>query len=162
AARPIGTPGSGVELFHRMAQRLAPVAAAILLGIMKGCFDEAYGYTQARQQGGRSIIDWPAVSMMLAEMSADISLAQRCLFDALCGAPAADARPLAIRLGEWACRATTDGVQLLGGNGYMTDYGQEKRMRDARMARQLLGMPALRKLDAFARKCAGASPIKED
>jgi alkylation response protein AidB-like acyl-CoA dehydrogenase len=146
---PLGAPASGVELFQRMAQRLAPVAAAVLLGIMKGCFDEAYAYVQERRQGGRTIIDWPAVSTMLAEMSVDINLAERCLLDSLRGATVADARVLAIRLGEWACRCTTDGVQLLGGNGYMTDYGQEKRLRDARMARQLLGMPALRKQDAF-------------
>ncbi len=156
AALPIGAPASSVELFQCMAQRLAPVAAAILLGIMKGCFDDAYAYAQQRQQGGRTIIDWPAVSMMLAEMSVDISLAERCLLDSLRGAPDADARALAIRLGEWACRCTTDGVQLLGGYGYMTDYGQEKRLRDARMARQLLGMPALRKMEMFSVLAAGS------
>jgi hypothetical protein len=34
----------------------------------------------------------------------------------------------------------------------MSDYGQEKRMRDARMARQLLGMAALRKQECFRDK----------
>ncbi len=33
---------------------------------------------------------------------------------------------------ELACELVNDGVQLLGGNGYMKDYGQEKRYRDAR------------------------------
>jgi alkylation response protein AidB-like acyl-CoA dehydrogenase len=149
AALPIGAPASGVALFHRMAQRLAPVAASILLGIMKGCFDEAYAYAQARQQGGRAIVGWPAVSMMLAEMSIDIGLAERCCAESRNATNPAEAAALAVRLGEWACRATTDGVQILGGNGYMSDYGQEKRLRDARMARQLLGMPALRKQDHF-------------
>jgi alkylation response protein AidB-like acyl-CoA dehydrogenase len=51
-----------------------------------------------------------------------------------------------VHIGDLACTATTEGVQLLGGNGYMKDYGQEKRMRDARQARSLLGMSGLKKM----------------
>ncbi len=147
AALSIGTLGSGFDLYRGMMKRLAPVAAAILMGILKGCFEEAYRYAQERRQGGRAILDWPAVAMMLAEMAADIRLAETCLIESLNSSSAATA--LAIRLGEWTCRATTNGVQVLGGYGYTSDYGQEKRMRDARMARQLLGMPTLRKQDLF-------------
>jgi len=57
------------------------------------------------------------------------------------------ARAVAIHIAEMACRATVDGVQLLGGNGYMKDYGQEKRMRDAGQAQCLLGMAPVRKMD---------------
>jgi alkylation response protein AidB-like acyl-CoA dehydrogenase len=46
-----------------------------------------------------------------------------------------------------ACRATVDGVQLLGGSGYMKDFGQEKRMRDAKQVQCLLGMAPVRKMD---------------
>jgi alkylation response protein AidB-like acyl-CoA dehydrogenase len=148
----IGAAGGGLELFRRMAERLAPAAAAISLGIMKGCFDEAHAYAQERRQGGRRILDWPAVAAMLGEMSVDILLGETCLLAAAQGGAETDASALAVRLGEWACRATTDGVQVLGGYGYMSDYGQEKRMRDARMARQLLGMPALRRQDWFGRR----------
>lgn len=155
-ALPIGVQGGGLDLFRRMARRLPPAAAAISLGIMKGCFDEAYAYARERRQGGRRIIDWPAVAAMLGEMSVEISFGETCLLEALQDGAEADASALAIRLGEWACRATTDGVQILGGYGYMSDYGQEKRMRDARMARQLLGMPALRRQEWFARQCSSS------
>jgi alkylation response protein AidB-like acyl-CoA dehydrogenase len=37
-------------------------------------------------------------------------------------------------------------VQLLGGNGYMKDYPQEKRMRDAKQVQSLLGMAPVRKI----------------
>jgi hypothetical protein len=43
----------------------------------------------------------------------------------------------AVHVSELACNGTVEGVQLLGGNGYMKEYGQEKRMRDARQARTL-------------------------
>ena len=45
-----------------------------------------------------------------------------------------------------ACDLVNDGVQVLGGNGYMKDYGQEKRFRDARQVQALLGSVPLRKL----------------
>ncbi|MGE5403712.1 MAG: acyl-CoA dehydrogenase family protein [Candidatus Saccharibacteria bacterium] len=57
------------------------------------------------------------------------------------------ARASALNLGHLACSAATDGVQLLGGYGYMQGFGQEARMRDATQARCLLGMTALRKLE---------------
>ena len=44
-----------------------------------------------------------------------------------------------------AADATTDGIQLLGGYGYMKDYGQEKRFRDAKQIQVLMGLnPMLR------------------
>ncbi len=149
AALPVGDPGSGPALYRRMERVMAPAASAILLGVMKGSFEEARDYAMERRQGGRLIIDWPQISMMLGGMAIEIDIAEdslaQCLSCMLEGREY-DARPLAILLGEQACRLTTDGVQILGGNGYMSDYGQEKRMRDARMARQLLGMSALRRL----------------
>jgi alkylation response protein AidB-like acyl-CoA dehydrogenase len=57
----------------------------------------------------------------------------------------------AIHISEMACSATSEGVQLLGGNGYMKDYGQEKRMRDAWQARSLLGMSGLKKMKYIER-----------
>jgi alkylation response protein AidB-like acyl-CoA dehydrogenase len=61
------------------------------------------------------------------------------------------ARAVAIHVAEMASRATVDGIQLLGGNGYMKDYGQEKRMRDANQAQCFLGMAPVRKMDLINR-----------
>jgi alkylation response protein AidB-like acyl-CoA dehydrogenase len=57
----------------------------------------------------------------------------------------------ALHVSELACEATVDGVQILGGYGYMKDYGQEKRYRDARMVQALLGSAPLKKLAMFRR-----------
>ena len=62
----------------------------------------------------------------------------------------------ALHIAELACNATTDGIQILGGYGYMKDYGQEKRYRDARMVQALLGAVPLKKLDII-QKAAGAN-----
>jgi len=152
AAIQVGTPGGGAALYRRMERILSPAASAILLGIMEGSFEEARAYAMERRQGGRLIVEWPEIAMMLSEMAMEIELAKEslavCLSRMLEGREY-DARALALELGRKACRLTTDGVQILGGNGYMSDYGQEKRMRDTRMARQLLGMTALRRLEYF-------------
>jgi alkylation response protein AidB-like acyl-CoA dehydrogenase len=39
-----------------------------------------------------------------------------------------------------ACDITSDGIQILVGKGYMKDYGQEKRFRDAKHAQTLLDL----------------------
>jgi alkylation response protein AidB-like acyl-CoA dehydrogenase len=46
---------------------------------------------------------------------------------------------------------TADGVQLLGGNGYMKDYPEEKRMRDSKQIQNVLGMALVRKIQPNGR-----------
>ncbi len=55
-------------------------------------------------------------------------------------------RAAALHVCPIACNMTSVGIQLLGGNGYMHEYGQEKRFRDAQHIQSLLGMLPLRKL----------------
>jgi len=149
----IGNARDGGKYFNAMQSQLSVGAAAISLGILKGSFIEALQYTKDRFQGGRQIIDWSEVRMILANMVIEALVAQSALASA-CSDLENDiagwektARATAIHIGEMACRTTVDGVQLLGGNGYMKDYGQEKRMRDANQAQCLLGMIQIRKMD---------------
>ncbi|MBN2158786.1 MAG: acyl-CoA/acyl-ACP dehydrogenase [Spirochaetes bacterium] len=153
----IGNPGHGEIYFKAMQSHLSIGAAAISLGIMKGSFIEAFEYTKERFQGGRQIINWSEVRMLLANMAIEAQVGESCLASACRGNESGDngweysARAAAIHIGELACRATVDGVQLLGGNGYMKDYGQEKRMRDAKQVQCLLGMAPVRKIDYIGR-----------
>lgn len=153
---PIGRPGSGENCFRLMRTRLSAPAAAISLGIMQGSFNDALAYARDRYQGGRMIIDWPVMRHMFAEMTLDIENGRALVSQAIMHADGLNSSGLkavltaALRVGADACRVTTDGVQALGGNGYMMDYGQEKRMRDARQAQVLLGMVALRKMELLS------------
>ncbi len=52
----------------------------------------------------------------------------------------------ALHIQELACDVTTAGIQVLGGVGYMKDFGQEKRFRDARHIQALLGSPPVKKI----------------
>ena len=156
-ARLLGAPGEGPRYFCRMRDRMSLCSAAMSLGIMRGSFQDSLHYTADRFQGGRQIIDWGQVRTMMADMAIGMKVAESCV-EAACREMDAGARgwertahAAAIHAGELATRACTDGVQLFGGNGYMKDYPQEKRMRDARQVQSLLGMIPLRKMEYIAR-----------
>lgn len=153
----IGSEGKGESYFEQMQGSMSLPGAAISLGIMEGSFKEALDYAGERYQGGRNIVDWSAVRMKLAEMAIGVEVGNSCLFGIRCAWDSnstnkdRSALAAAIHLGDLACSIASEGVQLLGGNGYMKDYGQEKRMRDARQARSLLGMIGLKKMNYIER-----------
>ncbi|MDT8273866.1 MAG: acyl-CoA dehydrogenase family protein [Desulfomonilia bacterium] len=153
----IGAEGNGQSYFRKMQSRMSLPASAISLGIMEGSFKEALAYSGQRWQGNRTIVEWSAVRMKLAEMAVQIDVARSCLsgissaFDAASTEGTGSAVAAAIHISDMACMVASEGVQVLGGNGYMKDYGQEKRMRDARQARSLLGMNGLKKMNYIER-----------
>lgn len=129
--------------------------AAIALGLVEGTFATALDYAHERRQGARRIVDWLEVRRLLSGARESALVLGAALDGVLAARRAGDARwrdtatALALSATEAACEATTDGVQLLGGNGYTKDYPQERRMRDARQLRCLLGAAPARRRAAF-------------
>ncbi len=122
--------------------------AALALGLIEGTFATALDYARHRRQGGRAILGWPEVRRLLATLRESAALIDAAL-DAMLArrrrgdlAWRWDAITLGLRATDAARLGTSDGVQLLGGNGYMKDYPQERRLRDARQLRCLLGPAA--------------------
>jgi len=151
-AVPVGRPGDGATLFRKAAAKLHPAAAAISSGIMKGAFDEALSYAGEREQGGRKIAEWSEMQMMLADMAVNIKIADMVVAEACRAVDGKEkgweqkALAAAIHVQEAAVRVTTDGVQALGGVGYMQDFGQEKRFRDAKHIQACFGLTPMQKL----------------
>lgn len=149
----IGRAGNGELYYMLAAEMLAAPVAAISLGVMTGSFREALEYARQRVQGGREIINWSEVRMILSNMALQCRAGRMIVDTALreCEERTAgweiSVRAAALQLQEMACKVAADGVQILGGNGYMKDYGQEKRFRDAHQLKVLLGHHPLRKLD---------------
>jgi alkylation response protein AidB-like acyl-CoA dehydrogenase len=148
----VGPEGDGVKLFDQASDHMHAAVAAIQCGIMKGSFQEALAYSQERQQGGWEIINWSGLRMLLAEMAMQVKVAEMVVSEAALAIEHQEpqwnlcTRAAALHLSELACKLTTDGVQILGGYGYMKDYGQEKRFRDAKQVQSFLGMATMRKL----------------
>lgn len=148
----VGAPGQGKPIFDKMTDRLSVAAAAMSAGVMKGSFQEAFDYAKAREQGGRKIIGWSEVRMMLANMAVHLKTSEMIVARAGhavdMGEPGwqAASRASAIHVQSVACDVATDGIQVMGGVGYMKDFGQEKRFRDAKHLQALLGMAPMKKL----------------
>jgi alkylation response protein AidB-like acyl-CoA dehydrogenase len=156
----LGKESAGADYFEQMADKMHVAAGAMSAGIMKGSFSEAFEYTRGRQQGGREIINWSEVRMILAGMAiavtnAEMMISRACQAIDTCEKVwQACSRAAAITIAEAAAQATTDGIQLLGGVGYMKDFGQEKRFRDAKHIQALLGIAPLKKIK-FIEKMIG-------
>lgn len=161
--RLVGTEGDGAACFERAADRMYAAAAAMACGVMKGSFGTALDYTRTRRQGGREIVNWSEVRRILAGMAVKVRTADMLVAEA-CRAAEEDepgwrmgTRAASLLVRRMACELTTDGIQLLGGNGYMEEYGQEKRFRDARQISALLGSVSLLALD-YARRVVEGEP----
>lgn len=126
----------------------------IRAGILARSYETAHDYAAARWQGGKYIIEHTQVRRMLAEMHlAKCSLDERLrmVITVLApGAPLTDGQ-MALMLDSAVelPRHASDGIQLLGGNGYMEDYAQERRFRDAKQCEMLLGRPHAKRIAAW-------------
>jgi alkylation response protein AidB-like acyl-CoA dehydrogenase len=157
----VGEAGKGAEYFGRVAGRMSTAAAAMSIGVMKGSLEEAVDYAKERQQGGRRIVNWSEVRRILARMAVRVKAADMVVTEA-CRAeednvPGWELGALAASIfaGGASIEVTTDGIQVLGGNGYMEDYGQEKRFRDAGQIRSLTGSSPMRELALMGKVLEG-------
>lgn len=141
-----------------LASQLAACVMAMLCGLMHGSLQTAQTYATERHQGGGNLLGWGEVRRLLAVQHERLSMAQAALSSALRALvrPAGDqdaasrVQALLLQCGEAATALATDGVQLLGGNGYMKDYGQAQRLCDAWQLQGLMGPAAQRRQDLLA------------
>jgi alkylation response protein AidB-like acyl-CoA dehydrogenase len=114
--------------------------AARAVGAAQAALDEATAYAKQRVQFGRPISGFQAIRFKLADMATNIEAARRLwhhaaeLFDAgaRCEKECSMAKLFASEMAE---RATSEALQILGGNGYTTDYRVERHWRDARLTK---------------------------
>lgn len=156
-AQRIGEENAGPVYFEKVLPEMNAAAGSMNAGILRGAYSEALDYAQKREQGGRSIIQWSEISMMLAGMSIKADIAVMCVHQSYLELEQKSSgyesrlSAMALHIAELACDATCDGIQVLGGYGYMKDYGQEKRYRDSRMVQALLGSVPMKKLAMIRR-----------
>ena len=137
----IATPPDAAELVRVIARRFFGPASAISAGILGCSIRTATDYARERHQGGCKIIEHQRVRCILSDMVTEHVVCQQAV-QQLSRSEVNDGSAKAtlfIHAKEGAARATCDGVQLLGGYGYMEDYAQERCMRDAKQAECLLG-----------------------
>jgi alkylation response protein AidB-like acyl-CoA dehydrogenase len=119
--------------------------AACSLGGAQAALDIALGYVKERRAFGRAIADFQATQFRLADMATELEAARALLWRACAkldaGAPDATAAcAMAKRFAtDTGHRVADEALQLLGGYGYLHEYGVEKIVRDLRVHRILEG-----------------------
>jgi alkylation response protein AidB-like acyl-CoA dehydrogenase len=112
--------------------------AALSIGIAKGAFDASVKYSKEREQFGKPISQFQAISFKLASMATEIEAAELLTF------LAADKKNKGEKMtkegafakyyaSEVAVRTATEAVQIFGGYGYTKDFPAEKYYRDSKL-----------------------------
>jgi alkylation response protein AidB-like acyl-CoA dehydrogenase len=112
------------------------MTAAVALGCARASFEYAADYAKEREAFGKPIGAFQAISFKIADMAIEVDAARLALWRAAWKIDRGDATlaDVAEATGQalvTAVRCGDDGVQVLGGHGYIRDHPVEKWFRDA-------------------------------
>jgi len=151
ASQRLGEEGQGFKIAMRTLDRTRPAIAGLATGIARRALEESVDYSKERKAFGFPIASFQAVQFMLADMAKDVEASRllthqsASLVDA--GARASKQSSFAKCFAtDAAMKATTDAVQIFGGNGYTKEYPVEKLMRDAKLMQIYEGTNQIQRL----------------
>ena len=106
-------------------------------GAAQSVVDLALQYAKERQQFGQPIGDFQAIAHMLADMQADVEAARMLMLKAAwemtTGRDALKTLSMAKLLAsEGYVRAANNGMQIMGGYGYIMEYDMQRHYRESR------------------------------
>jgi alkylation response protein AidB-like acyl-CoA dehydrogenase len=134
----LGEEGHGFTNFMKTLDSGRIGVGALSLGLAQGALDTALSFVQEREQFGKPLSAFQGIQFKLAEMATRIQAARHLVYHAAwlkqAGRPfTREASMAKLYASDIAMDITTEGVQLLGGYGYTTDYPVERHMRDAKI-----------------------------
>jgi acyl-CoA dehydrogenase len=135
----------------RTLDRARPPIAAQATGIAQRALDESVAYARERKAFGSPIGAFQAVQFMLADMGKDVEASRLLTLQSAWmvdrGLQASKNSSMAKCFAtDSAMRASTDAVQIFGGNGYSKEYPVEKLMRDAKLMQIYEGTNQIQRL----------------
>ncbi|RIH87915.1 Acyl-CoA dehydrogenase [Meiothermus luteus] len=136
----LGERGKGFYDVMRVLEGGRIGIAAMAVGLGRAALEFAARYALEREQFGRPIAEFQAVSHKLAEMETELEAARLLYLKAAelrdAGKPYGHAAAQAkLFASEAAVRACDEAIQILGGYGYTKEYPVERYWRDARLTR---------------------------
>ncbi len=134
----LGNPGDGLKQMLTTLDSGRIGIGAQALGIGKAVLEEALEYAQGREQFGQPISRFQAIQWKLADMAAQLEAAEMLLLKAAWMEDQhmhfeKNAAMAKMYASDAAMAAAIEGVQILGGYGYCTEYPMERHMRDAKI-----------------------------
>jgi alkylation response protein AidB-like acyl-CoA dehydrogenase len=138
-----GQHGGEGEAFRDTVNRLNVArvhTAARAVGLARGGLEDALAYAQSRNQFGKPLVGFQVVRHKLAEMATQVEAGRQLYYHAArlmdSGVDARrDVAMAKLFASEMAERVTSEALQVLGGNGYTTEYAVERHWRDARLTK---------------------------
>jgi len=113
------------------------IGAASILGIGECAFDEALTYVTEREQFGGPIGSFQVIKHRIADLATELECCRLLVYDVARRADAEPDRVLAreasmakLKITETAKRVALEGMQMMGGYGYSTEYDMERHVRE--------------------------------
>ncbi|MBQ6084812.1 MAG: acyl-CoA dehydrogenase family protein [Bacteroidales bacterium] len=134
----LGKPGDGSHIMLATLDGGRLSIGAMGLGCAQGAFEMALEYSKQREQFGKPVCKFQAVSFMLAEMAMKIEAARELLYKACrmkdahlpYGKQTAMAK---LYCSQVAAEVCDKAVQVMGGHGLLKDFNMERFYRDQRI-----------------------------
>ncbi|MGD1805295.1 acyl-CoA dehydrogenase family protein [Dapis sp. BLCC M126] len=132
----LGPEGAGFSFSHNSLEYDRCFNLASELGAMEQQLEKVIAYAKSREQYGQPIGKFQSVSNRVADMKLRLETARLLLYKVAWlkdkGKPAMlEAALLKLYLSECFVASGLDSVRIHGGNGYLTDFGVERELRDA-------------------------------
>ncbi len=147
----LGKPGEGFIQAMKILDGGRISIAALSLGIAKGAYEASVRYAGERQQFGKPIAEFQAISFKLADMAVQLQAAELLtrkaghLKDS--GQKSTTLSAMAkYYASEAAVSIANEAVQIFGGYGYIKDFPVEKYYRDAKLCTIGEGTSEIQKL----------------
>jgi alkylation response protein AidB-like acyl-CoA dehydrogenase len=134
--RVIGEPGNGwMQLMAGLnVERL--ILAATALGIGQRAFDDALDYVKERRQFGRPVGSFQSLKHRIADLATELECTRLLVYDVAAKVDDDPARMLPreasmakLKATELAKKVSLEGMQMMGGYGYASEYDMERHVR---------------------------------
>ncbi|MCW2989481.1 MAG: acyl-CoA dehydrogenase domain protein [Solirubrobacterales bacterium] len=112
------------------------ILAALMLGTAERAFDDLLAYVKEREQFGRPVGSFQALKHRIADLATEVECCRLLTYDV---ARKVDANPTALfpreasmaklKVTETAKRVALEGMQMMGGYGYASEYDMEGHVR---------------------------------
>ncbi len=147
----IGKEGEGFKQALKVLDGGRISIAALSIGIARGAYYAARQYAKEREQFGRPIADFQAISFKLADMYTKIEAAELLTFHAADLKMRGKAHSTMAAMAKYyaseiAVEVSTDCVQIFGGYGYTKDFPAERYYRDSKLCTIGEGTSEIQKL----------------
>ncbi len=147
----LGEEGRGFKIAMKTLDGGRIGIAAQAVGIARAALEESVRYSKEREQFGKPIGAFQALSWMMADMATEIDAARLLTHRAAYAkdnAPrfSSEAAMAKLFASETAMRATNKGIQIHGGYGYSKDFPMERFFRDAKITEIYEGTSEIQRL----------------